>query len=98
MFDGRIAIPWTKPNPGGSGRRELARGWRGGSDKGSACGCQMATRHLSAPVAPVQAGLSLERAVPMFLDYLRSCRSCSPLSIRSYAADLQYLQAPNGPT
>jgi site-specific recombinase XerD len=30
--------------------------------------------------------------VPMYLEYLRSYRSCSPLSIRSYAADLRYFQ------
>ena len=33
-----------------------------------------------------------EQAVPMFLGYLRGYRSCSPLSIRSYAADLRYFQ------
>ncbi len=31
-------------------------------------------------------------AVPMFLDYLRCYRSCSPLSIRTYAADLRCFQ------
>jgi integrase/recombinase XerC len=45
-----------------------------------------------APVAPAVPDLSLERAVPMFLEYLRGYRSCSPLSIRSYAADLRYFQ------
>jgi site-specific recombinase XerD len=50
------------------------------------------TEARAAPIAPVVPGLSLERAVPMFLEYLRGYRSCSPLSIRSYAADLRYFQ------
>jgi len=47
-----------------------------------------------APAASPSAllSISLERAVPMFLDYLRSYRSCSPLSICSYAADLRHFQ------
>ncbi len=47
------------------------------------------TEARAAPVASAVSGLPLERAVPMFLDYLRSYRSCSPLSIRTYAADLR---------
>ena len=50
------------------------------------------TEARAAPVAPAVPDLSLERAVPMFLEYLRGYRSCSPLSIRSYAADLRYFQ------
>ena len=47
---------------------------------------------VAAPASPVPgpgAGLSLEEAVPMFLEYLRTYRSCSPLSIASYRADLR---------
>ncbi len=32
----------------------------------------------------------MQEAVPMFLEYLRGYRSCSPLSITSYTADLRY--------
>jgi site-specific recombinase XerD len=51
------------------------------------------TQARAAPVAPASPGLSLERAVPMFLDYLGSYRSCSPLSIRTYTTDLRCFQA-----
>ena len=50
------------------------------------------TEAQPAPAGPTAPDLSLERAVPMFLEYLRGYRSCSPLSIRSYAADLRYFQ------
>jgi site-specific recombinase XerD len=46
------------------------------------------------PVAapPVLPPIPLEQAVPMFLEYLGGYRSCSPLSVKGYAADLRYFQ------
>ena len=45
--------------------------------------------------------LATEQAVPMFLEYLKSYRSCSPLSVRAYSADLrgfqQFLSSRPGP-
>ena len=49
----------------------------------------------AAPVAPQAAtgsGLTLEQAGSMWLDYLRSYRSCSPLSVEGYRTDLRHFR------
>jgi integrase/recombinase XerC len=57
----------------------------------------------AARVAPPSTGneLPLEQAVTMFLEYMRSYRSCSPLSIQAYRATLrtfqQFLSSRPGP-
>jgi len=57
----------------------------------------------AAPAAPPSTGneLPLEQAVPMFLEYMRSYRSCAPLSVQAYRANLrnfqQFLSSRPGP-
>jgi len=57
----------------------------------------------AARAAPPSTGneLPLEQAVPMFLEYMRSYRSCSPLSLQAYRANLhnfqQFLSSRPGP-
>jgi len=57
----------------------------------------------AARAAPPSTGneLPLEQAVPMFLEYMRSYRSCAPLSVQAYRATLrtfqQFLSSRPGP-
>jgi len=46
----------------------------------------------SPPRASTESDLALEQAAAMFLEYLRSYRSCSPLSIQAYRATLRNFQ------
>ena len=48
----------------------------------------------TARAAPPSTGneLPLEQAVPMFLEYMRSYRSCAPLSVQAYRANLRNFQ------
>lgn len=46
----------------------------------------------AAPPRGPDLALTMEQAVPMFLEYLRSYRSCSPLSVRAHSADLHQFQ------
>ncbi len=61
------------------------------------------TQAETAPAAPPSTGneLPLEQAVPMFLEYLRSYRSCAPASVQAYATTLrnfqQFLSSQPGP-
>jgi hypothetical protein len=43
----------------------------------------------STPRTSAESELDLEQAVPMFLEYMRSYRSCAPLSVQAYRANLR---------
>jgi site-specific recombinase XerD len=63
--------------------------------------CAETEGRATARQSGADSGLDFEQAVAMFLEYMRSYRSCAPLSVQAYAANLrnfqQFLSSRPGP-